>query len=95
MDYTDEEFWEANRRALTEQSQREGLPQHNSNKTGIGSEVDNTAQKVARSAFKSQSADNNIFSSELFIVSAIAITKILLYMLYRYGRENNLEIADL
>lgn len=96
MGYTDEEFWEANRRALEDQSQQ-GLLQQYSNKTGVGSEVENTASKVARAAFNSRpnNENNNIFSNELFIICAIALTKILLWMLYRAAKENGLEITDL
>jgi len=58
--------------------------------------VDETSEKVAKAAFQSKpSKETNIFHNEIFIVGAIALTKILLWMLYRAAKEEGLEITDL
>lgn len=93
--YIDDEDWEANRRSL---EQQERFPHQYSQRSGIGRDVDETAEKISRSAYRSSSKpikEDSLFSNELFLVGAIMLTKLFLWMLYRAGRQEGLEITDL
>jgi len=88
MNGMSDEFWEVNQGALPDKAQH---TRHYSTNPDIEGVVNNTANKVAASAFNSKTNDH---IGGFYLVCAIALTKAVLWYLYSIARDEGVNVSS-
>lgn len=94
--YNDDEFWEANRRAL--ELEQERRYRGNTSSDSVGKQIDKTSERINQSVNNSGSFKARELSpkaQEMILIGAILFAKFCLWFLYRTAQNNDIDVVGL